>query len=178
MRPLAGLLSLLILLAHFAAVRANDTSSPAKTSSTPDPVLERGRIVYETHCVSCHGQNGAGTTDVPAPIFGDRSISDLADLVTRTMPEGSPEDCAGDDARAVAEWMQQQFYSPEAQARLHPPRIELSRLTVSQFRNVIADLGTSFTWMARPGKERGLKAEYFAHRDRRGDRRVIQRIDS
>ena len=177
MRPVAGLLCLLLLSAPFAAVRADDTPTAPSESSTRNSVLERGRIVYEKHCVSCHSQNGAGTTEVPAPIFGDRTISDLADLITRTMPDGSPQDCIGDDARAVAEWMQQQFYSPEAQARLYPPRIELSRLTVSQYRNAIADLGTSFTWMARPGNERGLRAEYFAHRDRRGDRRVIQRID-
>ena len=146
-------------------------------SAAQNPVLERGRAVYESRCISCHGANGIGTTEVPAPIFGDRPTSDLADLVTRTMPEGSPEDCAGDDARAVAEWMQQQFYSPEAQARLNPPRIELSRLTVSQYRNAIADLGTSFRWRVQPGAERGLKAEYFASRHFAGDKRVIERID-
>jgi hypothetical protein len=45
---------------------------------------------------------------------------------------------------------------------LNPPRIELSRLTVSQYRNAIADLGASFRWKVQPGAARGLKAEYFA----------------
>ena len=82
----------------------------------------RGQLIYEQRCISCHGVNGQGTPQTPAPIFGDRSLADLADLITRTMPEGSPEDCVGDDAVAVAEWMQQAFYSPEAQTRLNPPR--------------------------------------------------------
>ncbi len=140
--------------------------------------MERGRAVYEEKCISCHGLNGMGTAEAPSPIFGDRPTSDLADLITRTMPEGSPEDCAGDDARAVAEWMQQTFYSPEAQARLNPPRVELSRLTVSQYRNAIADLGSSFRWFSAPKPERGLKGEYFASRNHRRDRRVFERIDS
>ena len=123
MRPSAGLLCLLLLSAPVDAVRADDLPSPAGHSVAQDPVLERGRAIYESMCISCHGANGSGTVEVPAPIFGDRPTSDLADLVTRTMPDGSPEDCVGDDARAVAEWMQQQFYSPEARARLNPPRV-------------------------------------------------------
>lgn len=177
MRPIAGLLCLLLLLATVDAVRADDTSTLAVLSPAHNSVLERGRAVYESRCVNCHGANGSGTTDVPMAIFGDRPTSDLADLVTRTMPNGSPDECTGDDARAVAEWMQQQFYSPEAQARLNPPRIELSRLTVSQYRNAIADLGTSFRWKIQPGTERGLKAEYFASRNFKGDKRKIERID-
>ena len=177
MRPIAGFLCLLLLSAN-VAVRADDTSKTADPASSQNHVLERGRAVYESRCVSCHGKNGSGTTDVPAAIFGDRPTSDLADLVSRTMPEGSPEDCTGDDARAVAEWMQQQFYSPEAQAKLNPPRIELSRLTVSQYRNAIADLGASFRWKVQPGAERGLKAEYFESRNFQKEKRKIERTDS
>ena len=177
MRPIAGLLCLLLLSAK-VAVRADDTPQPTDQTDARNTAFERGRAVYYARCVRCHGENGTGTNDVPAPIFGDRPTSDLADLVSRTMPEGSPEDCTGDDARAVAEWMQQEFYSPEAQARLNPPRIELSRLTVSQYRNAIADLGTSFRWKVQPGNDRGLKAEYFASRHFQDDKRVIERMDS
>ncbi|MFN9720426.1 MAG: c-type cytochrome, partial [Planctomycetota bacterium] len=143
-----------------------------------DSKQEHGRVVYETRCRSCHGLNGVGTPEVPAPIFGDRSTTDLADLISRTMPEGSPEDCVGEDAAAVAEWMQQAFYSPEAQARLNPPRVELSRLTVSQYRNAVADLAASFRWFTPPKQDRGLKAEYFGSRNFRRDRRVYERQDS
>ena len=83
----------------------------------------------------------------------------------------------GDDAQAVAEWMQRTFYSPEAQALINPPRIELSRLTVSQYRNAIADLAISFRWFTPPGNKRGLQGSYFASRHARHDRRVFERVD-
>jgi len=153
-------------------------SSALAGSQAAQTALDRGKAIYEAKCISCHGENGKGTTEVPAPIFGDKPVSELAEVIDRTMPEGAPEECVGDEARAVAEWMQQAFYSPEAQARLNPPRIELSRLTVSQYRNSIADLATSFRWYQQPKKnDRGLKAEYFASRNTRRDRRIYDRID-
>ena len=161
---------LLLLLLPLTQLTMAAQDSPA--------VLSRGKAIYEKHCQSCHGINGSGTTQVTAPLFGDRGTSELADLIDRTMPEGAPQDCVGEDARAVAEWMQQAFYSPEAQARLNPPRIELSRLTVSQYRNAIADLSTSFRWQQTAGPERGLNAAYFAGRSHRRDRQVLQRIDA
>ena len=118
MRPVVP--SFLLLSLHLLAASVH-----AGQSDQPGSVLERGRAIYERQCISCHGPNGIGTTDAPSPIFGDRPTSDLSDLISRTMPKGSPGDCIGDDARVVAEWMQQEFYSPEAQARLNPPRIEL-----------------------------------------------------
>ncbi|MGV2338046.1 MAG UNVERIFIED_CONTAM: PA14 domain-containing protein [Planctomycetaceae bacterium] len=66
---------------------------------------------------------------------------------------------------------------PEAQARLNPPRIDLARLTVSQYRNAVADLSTSFRWQQTPGEERGLNAAYFAGRSHRRERQVLQRLD-
>ncbi len=173
MRPVVR--SFLLLSLHLLAA-----SVDAGQSGQPGSVLERGRAIYERQCISCHGPNGIGTTEAPSAIFGDRPTSDLADLISRTMPQDSPGDCIGDDARVVAEWMQQAFYSPEAQARLNPPRIELSRLTVSQHRNAIADLAMSFRWYHAPGKDRGLKAEYSAESKQEGRRgkKVFERIDA
>lgn len=153
--------------------RANQDSPTA----IDDRAVIDGRAVYAAKCASCHGENGTGTTDVPQPLFGDRSDFELTDVITRTMPDGEPDECVGEEARAVAEWMQRAFYSPEAQARLQPPRIELSRLTVSQYRNAVADLAMSFRWFARPNDKHGLDAEYFASRNQRGDRRVSKQID-
>jgi cytochrome c553 len=167
MKPSSAFLLLLPLL-YSLPVAAQDAAA----------VLSRGKAIYEKHCQSCHGINGVGTTQVSTPLFGDRATSELADVIDRTMPEGSPADCVGEDARAVAEWMQQAFYSPEAQARLNPPRIELARLTVSQYRNAVADLSTSFRWQQTAGSERGLNAAYFAGRSHRRERQVLQRIDS
>lgn len=74
-------------------------------SASSDAAMELGRQIYEERCIRCHGPNGTGTKEVPAPIFGDRPTSDLADVISRTMPEDAVGDCVGDDARAVAEWM-------------------------------------------------------------------------
>ncbi|MCA9060336.1 MAG: c-type cytochrome, partial [Planctomycetaceae bacterium] len=136
-----------------------------------------GEAVWNDRCASCHGGMGEGTTEFPAPLFGDRPTVELAGLIERTMPDGSPEDCVGEEARAVAEWIQQKFYSPEAQARLHPPRVSLSRLTVSQYRNAVADLSTSFQWLARAGDKSGLSGSYYADRRFRRDQRKIERVD-
>ncbi len=153
--------------------------APAAEASAVDSPVDRpnGKEIYAARCASCHGENGEGSPAVPQPLFGDRPTVDLADVISRTMPDGNPEECVGEDAGAVAEYMQQAFYSPEAQARLHPPRIELSRLTVSQYRNALADLSAGFRWFARPSTSRGLKAEYYSSRNNRRDRRVFEQID-
>jgi hypothetical protein len=159
-----SLLTLVVLLA--GSVAADEQSA-----------LGRGAQIFADQCADCHGPRGEGTVDVPAALFGDRPTVGLADVISRTMPDGAPEDCVGEDARAVAEWMQQAFYSPEAQARLNPPRIQLSRLTVSQYRNAVADLFGSFFWTAAPNGPNGLKASYYANRRFRNEHRVIERVD-
>lgn len=177
--PLRLLRSLLVLLLALNAeplVQAQQSGGTSEAAAVA--TLELGRKVYEAKCLSCHGLNGIGTPDVPSPIFGDRANADLTDLISRTMPEGAPEDCVGEEAEAVALWMQQTFYSPEAQARLNPPRVELSRLTVSQYRNAVADLATSFRWFNPPKQDRGLKAEYYASRNFRRDRQIVERHDA
>ncbi len=105
-----------------------------------------GRAIYQEHCASCHGDQGQGTPDgYEEALFGDRSIKSLAGLITRTMPEEEPEDVTGEQARQVAEYIYHAFYSEAARARIQPAaRIELSRLTVSQYRNAVADLVAGF----------------------------------
>ena len=134
----------------------------------------RGKLLYEAHCASCHGLAGEGVPDAYAdPLAGPHSVTVLARLIERTMPEGEPELCEADDAQAVAEYIHQSFYSVAARRRnglLHAPRIELVRLTVPQFRNAVADLIDHFspfnsgekgadgaTSEAKPG----LRAEYY-----------------
>ncbi|MEQ9409910.1 MAG: DUF1592 domain-containing protein [Fuerstiella sp.] len=152
------------------------TCSPL--SAQEPAALQRGAKVFADKCASCHGAKGEGTADnYPEAIFGDQPTIDLADYISTTMPEGEPELCTGEDATAVAEWMQQAFYSPEAQARLNPPRRRLSRLTVSQYRNAIADLVESFAWTSRPDEQHGLKARYYKSRSFRDKEKVIERID-
>lgn len=141
--------------------------------------LAAGEAIYRKHCVSCHGENGQGTSQQPRQLIGDKSVFELTGQIERTMPEGEPELVVGKDAQLVANYIHHTFYSPAAQARLHPPRIETSRLTVRQYRQVIADLIGSLT----PGRrltatsEAGLRGEYFRSRRFRGEDRVIDRVD-
>ncbi|APZ94143.1 DUF1592 domain-containing protein [Fuerstiella marisgermanici] len=143
-----------------------------------DATQQRGAKVFADQCASCHGAKGEGTSDTyPEALFGDQPTIDLAEYIDKAMPEGEPELCTGDDAKAVAEWMQQAFYSPEAQARINPPRRKLSRLTVSQYRNAIADLGESFAWFNQPDDKQGLAARYYTSRHFRHKDKAFERID-
>ena len=163
-RTLIKVLSVFTLMFGLAPVSADEQS--------------RGAQVYSRHCAECHGQKGEGTPDnFPEGLFGDQPTIDLAEYISDAMPEGEPELCTGDDAKAVAEWMQTEFYSPEAQARLNPPRRKLSRLTVSQYRNSIADLVQSFSWHREPGEQRGLQGRYYKSRRFSKKDEVIERVD-
>ena len=77
------------------------------------------------------------------------------------MPEDAPGECVGEDAEKVAAFIYEAFYSKAAQARnkFQAPRIELSRLTVRQYRNAVADLVGSFRSAGRWDDQRGLKAD-------------------
>jgi len=138
-----------------------------------------GLAIYKEHCGRCHGDAGVGTTDVPDPLFGDLSVNQLAAYIDETMPEDDPSLVTGTAARQVAEYIHGAFYSAVARDRNRPARIDLSRLTVRQYRNVVADLVASFRGRG-PGVDpgRGLKAEYFRGRDfDRGKALVYEQLD-
>ena len=137
-----------------------------------------GEQVYARQCARCHGPAGEGTKDYPTPLAGDRSVPSLAKLIARTMPEDDPGTCTGPDAEAVARYIHDAFYSPAARARNKPPRVELARLTVAQYRNAVADVIGGFRPGARWGDERGLKAEYYKRRHFRTTDRVVARTDA
>lgn len=148
----------------------------ATSQASDDP---SGAKIYQALCASCHGANGEGDNKHYAqPLIGDRSVLELAEYIEQSMPENEPEKCVGEDARKVAEYIHGAFYSPIAQARIKPPRIELSRLTVRQIRHSIADLIGSFR-NSEPWKaDRGLRAEYFKTRRQRREERAFERIDA
>lgn len=121
-----------------------------------------GKAIYQRLCLDCHGENGEGVKDkADDPLVGSRSLESLADRIDRTMPEDEAHLCVGEDAKSVAAYIYDAFYSVEARARNTPARIDLSRLTVPQYRNSIADLVTSFRGDLWIGEKRGLKARYF-----------------
>ena len=138
-----------------------------------------GLAIYKEHCGRCHGKNGGGTKDVPEPLVGDRSVNQLAAYIDETMPEDDPSTVTGEAARQVAEYIHGAFYSAVARDRNRPARVELSRLTVRQHQNTVADLIASFRGRG-PGVDgrRGLQAEYFQGRDfDRGEDLVYEQID-
>src|SRR5436305_14675369 len=94
------------------------------------------------------------------------------------MPEDKPGTCVGDDAKLVAEFIHGAFYSPTAQARNKPARVELSRLTIRQYRNTLADLFAGFRGNVQLDGRQGLSGEYFKSRNPHGNEKVINRIDS
>ncbi len=122
-----------------------------------------GAIIYQDLCANCHGAQGEGVPGkYDEPLIGDRTLESLARKIERTMPEEDPDTCVGEDARQVTAYIYDAFYSPAAQARIRPPEIDLTRLTVPQFRASVADLighfrsGSDKDW----GHERGLRHFY------------------
>ena len=141
-----------------------------------------GEQIYQAQCARCHGKAGEGTEEeYPDPLVGDKLVHDLAALIDKTMPEGAPEKLNAEESQRVAAYIYDAFYSPVAQARNQPARIELSRLTVRQYQNALTDVVGSFRkpsqWSLDSTAEHGLKAEYFKGRQPRGGERVIDRID-
>src|SRR5215207_11329266 len=84
-----------------------------------------GEQIYKAMCARCHGAKGEGTKKYEAPLTGDKSLPQLAGVIDRTMPEGEPEKLDAEGSKRVAAYMYDAFYSPSAQAKLNPPRIEL-----------------------------------------------------
>ncbi len=124
-----------------------------------------GAIIYKKQCAECHGDKGEGVKDkYDEPLTGDRSIAALAKKIEKTMPEDNAGICVGPDAKAVAEYIYNAFYSPVAQARVNPPARDLARLTIPQFRNSVMDVIGRFRMgpgFDRPiNAEQGLKAVY------------------
>ncbi len=119
--------------------------------------------MYQQMCADCHGGKGEGVADkYDDPLAGNRSVSSLIKYISKTMPEGKEGTCVGEDAENVAAYIFDAFYSPAAQARNNPVRESLTRLTVAQYQNSVADLLGRFRGEShRPfGSERGLKARY------------------
>jgi cytochrome c553 len=137
-----------------------------------------GEQIYRQQCSTCHGAMGEGTDEnYPHPLHGNRTAAQLARLIARTMPKDAPKKCPADDAEKVAAYVYDTFYSLAAREHNRPPRIELSRLTVRQYRNAVADLVGSFRGPSRWDDQRGLRGEYFkARRFQNGDR-VLDRLD-
>ena len=150
------------------------------SSSTADAadLAGRGATIYRDKCASCHGAAGEGSREYAKPLVGEKSVGQLARVVAETMPEDDPGTCTGEDARAVAAYLHEAFYSITARERNRPARVELSRLTVRQLRNTLADLvGESKPRVGWPGGS-GLQGQYYKSRNAGGKQNLVfERVD-
>ncbi len=133
------------------------------SAALPDP--HPGKAIYQKLCAECHGDRGQGVEDeYDEPLTGEKAVEALARQIDRTMPEEDPDKTTAEDAKLIAEYIYDAFYSPEAQARNNPPQKDLARLTTEQFRSSVMDLLGRFRMgpgFDRPiSNEQGLKAFY------------------
>ena len=161
---IAAVLALSVLLALPIDVSA--------ASASPD-----GRAIYRQHCASCHGKAGEGVKGkYDDGLYGDWSLEKLTRYIDKNMPEDAPEKCVGEDAAAVAQYINEAFYSREARARNHPARVELVRLTNRQYVNTVADLLRLFDEPREAsGGEPGLSGTYYGARG--FNRKIEERVD-
>jgi len=143
------------------------------SAAGPTVAAPAGEHIFRDQCARCHGASGEGTEDYyPDPLEGDKSVAQLTKLIHETMPDDAETKLAADQAAIVAAYIYDAFYSPEARTRNKPARVELSRLTVRQYQNAVADLIGSFRPRVDFGSEHGLRANYGARRS------PSERIDS
>lgn len=145
-------------------------------SAVPEGKRRTGEQVYRQQCAGCHGIKGEGSKHYPKPLTGSQSVGQLARFIAQSMPPG-PRKCTGEDARKVAAYIYDAFYSPLAQERGRPARIELSRLTVGQYRNAVADLVGSFRAPSPSDERRGLRGEYYKAGRSGRQRPILERVD-
>jgi mono/diheme cytochrome c family protein len=137
-----------------------------------------GEQIYRQRCASCHGVSGEGTDDnYPHPLAGKKALPQLVRFIAKSMPKDDPKKCTAEEAQKVASFIYDAFYSEAAQARNRPPRVELSRLTVRQYRQAVTDLIANFRPAGRWDEQRGLHGEYFKSRRFRNGERVLERTD-
>jgi mono/diheme cytochrome c family protein len=92
-RRIAALLTVLALT--FSVLRAQQASArSAKDGVYTIAQARQGKIVYDEHCLECHGSMASATPDM-APLLNDhvfqsswkdRSLADLFDRIRDTMP--------------------------------------------------------------------------------------------
>jgi hypothetical protein len=172
------LLVLLVTVLLAAGGMLGLASMRRQSAPPPAPVVEApsGEQIYQKHCASCHGAKGEGAKEYPEPLAGDRTLEKLATYINKKMPQGHPGLLGPKQSMDVAKFIFDAFYSKAARARQQPPRIELSRLTVAQYRTSVADLLGMFATSPAPDERRGLRMEIFnGGRRFRDDKRVVDK---
>ncbi|OYP36839.1 DUF1592 domain-containing protein [Rhodopirellula sp. MGV] len=160
------------VIAAVALCSTHLVANPPQVETEAD--LSRAAKLYRDQCERCHGEQGQGVNDGYAmPFDYDQSLEQMTQVISETMPEEDPESCVGEDAVVLARYIREQFASSSKTNQTS----QLTRLTVAQYRNVLADLIGRFTpavegspsnraqnagRMRRGGQAiAGLRGEYF-----------------
>jgi mono/diheme cytochrome c family protein len=143
------------------------------------PEVPQGQLIYQERCASCHGDRGEGVAGAyDEQLVGDMSLPELAKVIHDTMPEGEPEACRDGDARVVAAYIHDAFYSEAAQVRNNPPRFRVAHFTGLQLRRSLADIYAHFQSLMPPLGENGLRGRYYAGTQRNNESMKIERVDT
>lgn len=164
-------LILMLGIALPADAHQKKQTKPAKPSKPLD-----GATIFKNQCAPCHGDKGQGGDGYSKPLTGKLSATELANFIKQSMPPG-PKKCPAADAVKVAQFMFDAFYSPIAQERNRPARVSLARLTVSQYRNAVADLVGNYHEAIPSQKPEGLRGQYYKARNFDEKTRVTDRLD-
>lgn len=157
MKPFKTIYITVFLIVGLFFVASPVYGAPGKRSAD-----DLGKRVYLKQCAHCHGMQGEGVVGVNEnPLYGNKKLPELIQVIVETMPEGKPNACKGDNAIAVGRYIFETFYTPEARANQKPPRIELARLTNRQYKQTVGDIFTAFLGKPQLNEERGIHATYY-----------------
>lgn len=155
-----------------AAVLVATAAAVAVVSCTvaPTATVAPGAHIYRQKCADCHGARGEGVDGkYKEELSGNWALPKLARYIAKNMPDDHPGTLSAGEADAVSAYVFDAFYSPAAQARNHPARIEIAHLTNRQYAVTVADLLRQFgpaatETPAMPATEnpRGLNATYYS----------------
>lgn len=136
----------------------------------------RGAAIWRTQCIGCHAEDGSGVQGkYEHRLSGPASLEELASLIEQTMPEADPEECIGEDARAVARFLLEGILAKAGE--MQPVRRELQHLTAVQYAIAVAGLGDEFLGRGEPGGETGLSGQFYDGRNFDQKKRVAEQID-
>ena len=170
------MLLLLLVAGEVVGAEADPRAALAAEAGVRHP---EGAEIYRVRCASCHGEHGEGVADkYDEALYGERTVESLTRLIDRTMPEDAPEECVGEDAARVAAWVYEAFYSPAARERIDPPKLAFQHLTNEQLRKSMAALTLGVESGGGDEGRTGLRAVYWNDRDRKDDKKVLERVDA